>query len=279
MNSESIDTTAEAIAFLNACGVDVICTLGGFIVRDAGNEAEGFELTCDSSDELIDFARRERDIYVNLCGESGVDSRSSIFSGIPSSPANGIRARPMDAALEGRLVKNTKEVLNKMKSTTQSQITAFSVEEFIRAFRPDGLGHIRMEDGEGEEVFDSTFEEIVCDLCNCEIVQPEDDPLKKVVFVLDGYAICEECRERIREDESPLHVQKLKGGGKKMEDENYDNTETATLVPTKAGRGYKVVHNGKWFYTSKAALLDLVQGKAKACTFHTIKDEELIVTA
>ena len=275
MSSESIDTAAEAIAFLNACGMEVICTVGGFIVQDVGHEAEGFELTCNSSDELIDFARRERDICVNLCRESDVDSQSSMFSDKPSSPANGIRARPMDSALEGRLVKKTKEVLNKMKSTTQSQFMAFSVEEFIRAFRPDGLGHIRMEDGDGEEVFDITFEEIVCDLCNCEIVQPEDDRLKKVVFVLDGYAVCEECRERIREDESPLHIQQLKGGGKNMENEIYDNMETATLVPTKAGRGYKVVHNGKWFYTSKAALLDMVQGKAKACTFHTIKDEEV----
>ena len=59
-----------------------------------------------------------------------------------------------------------------------------------------------------------------------------------------------------------------------MADEVYDNAETATLVPTKAGRGFKVVHDGVWFYTSKAALLDMVQGKAKACTFHTIKDEE-----
>jgi hypothetical protein len=81
-----------------------------------------------------------------------------------------------------------------MKSTTQSQFAAFTIEEFIRAFRPDGLGHIRMEDGEGKEVFDVTFEEIVCDRCNCELVQPEDEPFKKVVFVLDGYALCEDCR-------------------------------------------------------------------------------------
>jgi len=164
--------------------------------------------------------------------------------------------------------------LNKMKSTTQRQIMAFSVEEFIRAFRPDGLGHIRMEDGEGDEVFDITFEEIVCDLCNCEMVQPEDDPLKKVVFVLDGYALCEECRERIREDESPLHIQQLKGGDWKMANE-MNNKDTATLCPTKAGNGFKVVVDGTWFYTSKASLQDVVSGKAKACTFSTIKDEEV----
>ena len=277
MNSGSIDTTAEAIAFLNTCGMEVICTPGGFIVRDAGTEEDGFEVTCDSSEELIALARHERDIRVTLCREPRVDSGSFISSRRASSPAQGISVRPVDLALKARLVKNKTEVLNKMKSTTQSQFMAFSVAEFIGAFRPDGLGHIRMEDEEGEEVFDIPFEEVVCDICNCEMVQPEDDPLKKVVFVLDGYALCEECRERIREDESPLHVQQLKGGDLKMADEYYDNTETATLVPTKAGKGYKVVHKGLWFYTSKAALVDMVQGKAKACTFHTIKDEQVAV--
>ena len=56
-----------------------------------------------------------------------------------------------------------------------------------------------------------------------------------------------------------------------MEDEN-SNENTATLCPTKAGRGFKVVVEGKWFYTSKASLLDVVNGKAKACTFSTITD-------
>ena len=58
-----------------------------------------------------------------------------------------------------------------------------------------------------------------------------------------------------------------------MADE-YNNKDTATLVPTKAGRGYKVVVAGVWFYTSKTSLLDMVNGKAKACTFSTIKDDE-----
>ena len=277
MKSETLDTAAEAIAFLNECGIEVIWTEGGFIVRDAGSGSDRDELTCDSSEDLIAFARHERDIQATLGPKPGVDSASSIYNRTASSPANGIHARLVDSASKSWLVKDKREVLNKMKSTTQSQVMAFTVEEFVRAFRPDGLGHIRIEDGEGGEVSDITFEEIVCDLCNCEVVQPEDDPFKKVVFVLDGYALCEECRKRIRGDESPLHVQQVKGGGLKMADDNYENTETATLVPTKAGKGYKVVHNGLWFYTSKAALLDMVQGKAKACTFHTIKDEQVAV--
>ena len=57
-----------------------------------------------------------------------------------------------------------------------------------------------------------------------------------------------------------------------MADE-FSNKDTATLCPTKAGFGYKVVVDGVWFYTAKASLLDLINGKAKACTFATIKDD------
>ena len=66
--------------------------------------------------------------------------------------------------------------------------------------------------------------------------------------------------------------EKVKGGGHKMADEK-NNKDTATLCATKAGRGFKVVVDGVWFYTSKVSLLDLVNGKSKACTFSTIKDE------
>jgi hypothetical protein len=70
-----------------------------------------------------------------------------------------------------------------------------------------------------------------------------------------------------------FYLQQLKGGDSKMADET-NNKETATLCPTKAGNGYKVVVDGTWLYTSKASLLDMVNGKSKACTFSTIKDDE-----
>ena len=54
------------------------------------------------------------------------------------------------------------------------------------------------------------------------------------------------------------------------------NKDTATLCPTKAGRGYKVVVDGVWFYTSKVSLRDMVNGKSRACTFSTIKDDEVV---
>lgn len=67
--------------------------------------------------------------------------------------------------------------------------------------------------------------------------------------------------------------EELKGGNLNMEEQN-DNKDTATMCPTKAGNGYKVVVNGVWFYASKQQVMDLVSGKQKACTFHTIKDEQ-----
>jgi hypothetical protein len=51
-----------------------------------------------------------------------------------------------------------------------------------------------------------------------------------------------------------------------------DEEETATMCRTKAGNGFKVVYNGLWFYTSKAQVMDFIEGRAKACTFHTIKE-------
>jgi len=92
-----------------------------------------------------------------------------------------------------------------------TEIQGYTVPEFIATFRADGLGHIVVE--VGEDVTDISFPEILCDLCNDEITQPEEEPFQKVVFVLDGYALCECCHRRIREEEnSSLHFQQLKGG-------------------------------------------------------------------
>ena len=52
------------------------------------------------------------------------------------------------------------------------------------------------------------------------------------------------------------------------------NNEEIVLCPTKAGKGYKVVHNGKWFYTSTQELQKVVSGENKAVTFRTIKEIE-----
>ena len=66
-----------------------------------------------------------------------------------------------------------------------------------------------------------------------------------------------------------LRDQQLKGGERTMADE-FDKAQTATLCATKAGNGYKVVVNGVWFYASKRQVMELVNGRQKACTFRTI---------
>ena len=71
-------------------------------------------------------------------------------------------------------------------------VQALTLEDFIKVYRPDGLGHIVIDDFEGKST-DISFSEVVCDICNAEIIQPEDDPYRATVFVLDGYALCEKC--------------------------------------------------------------------------------------
>ena len=41
------------------------------------------------------------------------------------------------------------------------------------------------------------------------------------------------------------------------------------LCPTKAGKGFKVVHNGTWFYTSIGEVLKVIAGKSNAAVFRT----------
>jgi hypothetical protein len=57
-----------------------------------------------------------------------------------------------------------------------------------------------------------------------------------------------------------------------MENET-NNEEKATLLPTKAGRGFKIAIDGRFFYAGKQNVLDMVNGKRKSATFSTITDE------
>lgn len=45
-----------------------------------------------------------------------------------------------------------------------------------------------------------------------------------------------------------------------------------TMCPTKAGRGYKVVVDGTWFYTSTQELSRMLRGESNACKFRTIDE-------
>ena len=71
------------------------------------------------------------------------------------------------------------------------EVIKYTVKEFIRATRPDGKGHIYLD---GKEI--AAFEEVLCDCCNMEIIQPEDKPDELVVFCLPSVAWCGNCFER-----------------------------------------------------------------------------------
>ena len=98
-------------------------------------------------------------------------------------------------------------------------------------------------------------------------------------------------KSAVKSDAGLRSLKNLKGGGQNMAFENknqqsavtavkvqeataLDKEETATLCPTKAGNGFKVVVDGIWYYASKAQVLQVIEGIQRACTFHTIKDEE-----
>jgi hypothetical protein len=65
---------------------------------------------------------------------------------------------------------------------------SYTVEEFIRATRPDGLGHVYVDD-----IHCGAFREVLCDCCGDEIVQPEDNAQETVVFTIPGFAWCKKC--------------------------------------------------------------------------------------
>lgn len=48
--------------------------------------------------------------------------------------------------------------------------------------------------------------------------------------------------------------------------------ENIKLMKTKAGKGYKIVVNGKWAYTSAQEHAAMEANKAAACTFRTAEE-------
>ena len=71
---------------------------------------------------------------------------------------------------------------------------SLTIQEFIRKFRPQGYGIISVGDEQQQNII--KFQEIICDSCNAEITQLKEDLNKKMVFVVDTDAYCEECFEK-----------------------------------------------------------------------------------
>lgn len=67
----------------------------------------------------------------------------------------------------------------------------YEVQDFIRATRPDGKGHIIIQDGEGNITDNIAFKEVICDRCNKEL--KGDD----IVYADESGAYCEECKSKI----------------------------------------------------------------------------------
>ncbi len=74
------------------------------------------------------------------------------------------------------------------------EVIMYTVDEFIRATRPDGKGYIYLD---GEKI--AEFEEVICDCCNADIIQPEDQPDELMVFCIPGMAWCRKCFEDWRQ--------------------------------------------------------------------------------
>jgi len=92
--------------------------------------------------------------------------------------------------------------MHKTELADGEEIVHYTLEEFITTTRPeDGLGHIKITDmTTGEVTSDIKFSEVVCDFCNAEITQPEEDPEREVVHVNGSYALCDSCYEDIEDN-------------------------------------------------------------------------------
>lgn len=90
-------------------------------------------------------------------------------------------------------------------------------------------------------------------------------------------------KTRTANPQTSLGKEQLKGGGLTMETNeklNLDETaqdverrDSIMLCATKAGNGYKVVHNGIWYYASRVRVLDVVNRKQANCLFVPIEDD------
>jgi len=90
---------------------------------------------------------------------------------------------------------------------------SYTLKEFIEAERPDGKGHIAVNGN------DISFDEVLCDVCNKVIVQPENDPDKKVIWIEDTWGLCEECKDKPKKKYKDEFVEEVedkdvKGGWK-----------------------------------------------------------------
>ncbi len=92
MRLEPINTVTEAIALLRRIGVETIGISDGWILHGTSPDDE-FELTADTSAELIEYARYERDLCIRLGDELGAVSPEELFAHGSDLPAIEVNHR------------------------------------------------------------------------------------------------------------------------------------------------------------------------------------------
>ena len=124
--------------------------------------------------------------------------------------------------------------------------------KFIRKTRPTGQGHITIQGGDGK-TSTITFSEVVCDLCNVEIVQypdkiRDDGFLENPVYLDGSYAICEDCynKSKAKEDsgakwESEEEIYKecdrrMEENDKKLVNDGFKVLKTACFFESRGGK-------------------------------------------
>lgn len=70
------------------------------------------------------------------------------------------------------------------------------MEEFKKQYRPRGYGEIVVSNDKGEILSYSCVEEVICDVCNKEIVEPE-----MIWMPNTSWVMCEECGQNYEKKE------------------------------------------------------------------------------
>lgn len=104
MDSPSINTVAEAIAFLRDLDVEAIGIWHGWVLHGIGPDNGDFELTCDTNADLIDYARSERDLAWRICHDLDLGSFGELRAWLSSSSTPEAEGSPVagDQAKEVR---------------------------------------------------------------------------------------------------------------------------------------------------------------------------------
>lgn len=89
-------------------------------------------------------------------------------------------------------------MLDSMEEKDYDKLTKMSFTDWMRRYRPDGIGRIAVGQCDAnmkpigkQDVI--TFTEVVCDFCNAEIFPKRKDGTETVIGMQFNNSLCEEC--------------------------------------------------------------------------------------